>query len=215
VNSQKINYQPFNASASASGFNGISTNCALNMVSMFMILTPRYAQQLTCFPNPFYHNFQLAVGNRRFPDKLCRTFGPEFFQLQLASSDFDSLFACNDSFENSVCVEKVRDGRIIKAPTDLSNFVVGMSCERAGGDDIFFDGMDSHNALVNVQLFGGPAFPNADPYYSSTAVPPVPLLFTLQETIWQFNSTNGGACFYHISYEGEEMFKLKTLESST
>jgi hypothetical protein len=214
VNAQKINYQPFNASAGATGFNGISTNVSLNMTTMFMILCPRLGQQLTCMPNPMYQNFQLAVGNRRFPDKPCRTFGPEFFQLQLDHSDFDSLFPCNDMFENSICVERVKDGKIIKAHTDLSNFVAGFQCERSGANDTFFDGMDSHNALVNIQLFGGPAFP-VDPYFNPTNPPPVPLLFTLQETIWQFNSINGGNCVYHVSYDGAEMFNIRTVASTT
>jgi hypothetical protein len=117
-------------------------------------------------------------------------------------------------FENSICVERVKDGKILKAHTDLTNFAAGFSCERSGSNDIYFDGMDSHNALVNIQLFGNPAF-SVDVYYNATNPPPVPLLFTLQETIWQFNSNGGGSCTYHVTYEGTEMFTVRTVASST
>jgi hypothetical protein len=76
--------------------------------------------------------------------------------------------------------------------------------------------MDSHNALVNVQLFGGPIDPNHDPYVDpSKGATPNPLLFTLQETIFKFTSRNGGSCEYFTTYEGESMFKTETVASQT
>jgi hypothetical protein len=215
VNSEKINFQPFNAPATPSGFNGISTNISLNMCSMFMVLCPKLPAQVTCFPNPHYKNFQLAVGNRRFPDKPCTTLGPEFFQLQLDQSDFDSLFPCNDSFENSMTLSKIVRDTIVKPYTDCSSFVAGFSCERAGADEWFFDGMDSHNALVNIQLFGSPIDSQHDVYAPSGSNPPPPLLFTLQEAIFKFTSHNGGAVEYFTTYEGETMFKTETTASQT
>jgi hypothetical protein len=183
---------------------------------MFMVCCPRYGLQLTCFPNPHYKNFQLAVGNRRFPDKPCTTLGPEFFQLQLDQSDFDSIFQCNDDFENSITVEKIKNGKLIKPYTDCSSFVAGFSCERSGADDTYFDGMDSHNALINVQLFGGPIDSNNDVYVNPTDAPtPVPLLFTLQETIFKFTSRGGGTCDYYTSYDGETMFKAENVAANT
>jgi hypothetical protein len=181
---------------------------------MFMVLCPRLAGQVTCFPNPHYKNFQLAVGNRRFPDKPCTTLGPEFFQLQLDQSDFDSIFPCNDSFENSITVSKLAQDQIVKPYTDCSSFVAGFACERSGTDDTYFDGMDSHNALVNIQLFSSPIDPNHDVYVSGSVSTPPPLLFTLQETIFRFTAHNGGSVDYFTTYEGETMFKAETVAAS-
>jgi hypothetical protein len=215
VNSEKINFQPFNASTTQAGFNGISTNVSLNMCTMFMILCPRIAAQSTCFPNPHYTNFQLAVGNRRFPDKPCCTLGPEFFQLQLDQSDFDSIFPCNDAFENSITVSKIRNKKVIKPYTDCTSFVAGFSCEREGYDATYFDGMDSHNAIVNIQLFGAPIDTATDVYWDKDSIPPAPLLFTLQETIFKFTALNGGTVDYFTTYEGESMFKAQTVAALT
>jgi hypothetical protein len=136
--------------------------------------------------------------------------------MQLDQSDFDDMFACNDSFENSLAIEKVKDGKIIKPHTDTSSFVAGFQCERSGADDIFFDGIDSHNALVSIQLFGAPADPGHDVYVNPTEGPtPVPILFTLQEAIWAFNSVRGGICNYFVTYDSTKMFQIATVDKSS
>jgi hypothetical protein len=79
---------------------------------------------------------------------------------------------------------------------------------------LIFDGMDSHNALVNIQLFGSPIDPNHDVYVSGSVSTPPPLLFTLQETIFRFTAHNGGSVDYFTTYEGETMFKAETVAAS-
>jgi hypothetical protein len=134
----------------------------------------------------------------------------------LDQSDFDSLFPCNDEFENSITVTKIKSDSFFKPYTDCSSFVAGFSCERSGADDTYFDGMDNHNALVNIQLFGGPIDPNHDVYVDPTkGNTPPPLLFTLQETIFKFTARNGGTCEYFTTYEGETMFKTETVAINT
>jgi hypothetical protein len=109
------------------------------MVTDFLLLFPRNAQQLTCFENPMYQNFQLVVQNRRFPDKSCTTFGPLFYQVQLDASDFDSLFPCSDEYEDSLTVETTTATTKLNPYTDVTSFTMIFQCERSGADEMFFD----------------------------------------------------------------------------
>jgi hypothetical protein len=206
VMGQKLIMQPFNSGPTKNGFSGTTCNLTLNMTTDFLLLFPKYAQQLTCFENPMYQNFQLVVANRRFPDKTVTTFGPVFYQLQLDASDFDSMFPASEEYEDSLTVRKNNETMILKPYTDTTSFNICFQCERSGADEIFFDGMDSKGSIVSAQLFGNPIHPNADVYYSDSAKPPPPILFTNQDTIWAFSSVNDGSCDYFTTYQGAIMF---------
>ena len=217
VCAQKVEVNQFPSGPEASGLR-TSMNVRFNHATDINILHPTDSRQRTVFRNIMHDNYQVQIGNRRFPEQLCSTISPQFHEMQIQASDFDSIFEANDEYEHSLTdamlVENT-DGTVsqLQPYTDNTSFVPLFQLEREGnGNELWFDGINSQNEKVEINsrpIFAG----KADVYYQGNSTPS-PLLCTCYDTYWIFRIVDGKASAQYITaHTYDEAFADPSLES--
>ena len=185
VAAQKVEIFQFPQGAESTGLRA-SMNVNFNHTTDVYLLFPRDSRHRTIFTNICYDNLQLQIGSQRLPEQLVSTVSPQFHEIQIQNSDFDSIFPASEEWEHSLTDTRTDGTTILRPITDDSSFVVAYSLERDSGgglnESLWFDGK---NAITEkVELTGRPLYSNIDVYYSQTAPPPPPLMATCCDSYW-------------------------------
>ena len=147
---------------------GVTYDAVMNHTTDIEILHPMTTAHYTVFRNIMAQNYQVRVGQRNFPNQnTLNTVGPEFHEMMIDASDFDSIFESNDSYEHSLSDELTDGTRWISSRTDNTSFVPIFRLERdSNGNDVWFDGVNNHS--IDVEIKCNPMYSNYNPY-SATA----------------------------------------------
>ncbi|KAA6321522.1 MAG: hypothetical protein EZS28_054546, partial [Streblomastix strix] len=195
VPSQRVEALTFPTCATTTGIR-TSQNIPLSHVTDLCLLFPKDARATTCYENPCYHNMQVTTCGRNFPDMPMNTLDQQFFQMQLNASNLDLLFEATDEFEDALTTPRNTASRRLNPHTDLTSFMITLQCERNSNGALTFDGLDTNNQNVSVELRGGPIYQGeTDCYYNVDLMgkrPPPPILCTIHDTFWLFGPANGG-----------------------
>ncbi|KAA6401439.1 MAG: hypothetical protein EZS28_003037 [Streblomastix strix] len=208
VPSQRVKVWSFPTSATTTGIR-TSQNIPLYNVTDLWLLFPKDARATTCYENPCYHNIQVTTCGRNFPDMPMNTLDQQFFQIQLNASNLDLLFEATDEFEDALITPRNAASRRLNPHTDLTSFMITLQCERNSNGALTFDGLDTNNQNVSVELRGGPIYQgDTDCYYNVDLMGKRPLpsiLCTMHDTFWLFGPANGGSCVYDVNNSFDEV----------
>ncbi|KAA6365243.1 MAG: hypothetical protein EZS28_039230 [Streblomastix strix] len=208
VPSQRVEAWSFPTSATTTGIR-TSQNIPLSHVTDLCLLFPKDARATTCYENPCYHNMQVTTCGRNFPDMPMNTLDQQFFQMQLNASNLDLLFEASDEFEDALTTPRNTASRRLNPHTDLTSFMITLQCERNSNGALTFDGLDTNNQNVSLELRGGPIYQGeTDCYYNVDLMgkrPPPPILCTIHDTFWLFGPAKGGTCVYDVNNTFDEV----------
>ncbi|KAA6380703.1 MAG: hypothetical protein EZS28_023768, partial [Streblomastix strix] len=208
VPSQRVEAWSFPTSATTTGIR-TSQNIPLSHVTDLCLLFPKDARATTCYENPCYHNMQVTTCGRNFPDMPINTLDQQFFQMQLNASNLDLLFEATDEFEDALTTTRNTASRRLNPHTDLTSFMITLQCERNSNGALTFDGLDTNDQNVSVELRGAPIYQGeTDCYYNVDLMgkrPPPPILCTIHDTFWLFGPANGGTCVYDVNNTFDEV----------
>ncbi|KAA6397236.1 MAG: hypothetical protein EZS28_007234 [Streblomastix strix] len=208
VPSQRVEAWSFPTSATTTGIR-TSQNIPLSHVTDVCLLFPKDARATTCYENPCYHNMQVTTCGRNFPDMPMNTLDQQFFQMQLNASNLYLLFEVTDEFEDALTTPRNTASRRLNPHTDLTSFMITLQYERNSNGALTFDGLDTNNQNVSVELRGGPIYQGeTDCYYNVDLmgkIPPPPILCTIHDTFWLFGPANGGTCVYDVNNTFDEV----------
>ncbi|KAA6382885.1 MAG: hypothetical protein EZS28_021589 [Streblomastix strix] len=175
----------------------------------FCLLFPIDTKATTCYENPCYQNMQVTTCGRNFPDMPMNTLNQQFFQLQLNASNLDLLFEDTDEFEDALTTQRNTATRRLNPHIDLTSFLITLQCERNSNGALTFDGLDTQNQNISVELREAPIYQRAtDSYYNvdtSGKRPPPPILYTIHDTFWLFSPAAGGSCIYDTNHSFHEV----------
>ncbi|KAA6361530.1 MAG: hypothetical protein EZS28_042943 [Streblomastix strix] len=202
VPAQRVEAWSFPTSATSTGIR-TSQNIPLSHVTDLYLLFSKDARATTCYENPCYHNMQVTTCGRNFPDMPMNTLDQQFFQMQLNATNLDLLFEATDEFEDALTTSRNTASRRLNPHTDLTSFMITLQCERNSNGALTFDGLNTNNQNVSVELRGGPIDQGEiDCYYNVDLLgkrPPPPILCTIHDTFWLFGPANGGSCVYDVT----------------
>ncbi|KAA6389569.1 MAG: hypothetical protein EZS28_014905 [Streblomastix strix] len=122
--------------------------------------------------------------------------------MQLNADNLDLLFEATDEFEDALTTPRNAASRRLNTHTDLTSFMITLQCERNSYDALTFDGLNTQNQNVLIELREVPIYQgDTDCYYSvnlmgKRQLPPI--LCTIHDTFWLFGPTNGGSCVYDV-----------------
>ncbi|KAA6354012.1 MAG: hypothetical protein EZS28_050461 [Streblomastix strix] len=143
---------------------------------------------------------QVTTCGRNFPDMPMNTLDQQFFQMQLNASNLDLLFEAIDEFEDALTTPRNIASRGLNPHTDLTSFMIILQCERNSNGALTFDGLDTNNQNVSVELRGGPIYQgDTDCYYNIDLMgkrPSLRTLCTIHDTFWLFGPANRGSSVY-------------------
>ena len=212
---QRVERYSFHSAPDSNG--GIQTDVNLRMrrVTDVNVLMPTNALQRTVYCNPALENFQLLIGNVRYPDQLVDTTSAEFFESQIQSTDFDSFFEATDSFEHSLTDCRTSEDGFRNPVTDDTSFCPIFSLERANAGELIFDGRNDYE--VKVEITGRPKYTSYNIYPKSdeaTSAPP-PALCCCSDTYWIFRLVDGGIpnCQYVVEYDYDQAYANPNIEA--
>ncbi|KAA6362895.1 MAG: hypothetical protein EZS28_041580 [Streblomastix strix] len=131
--------------------------------------------------------------------------------MQLNASNLDLLFEATDEFEDALTTPGNTASRRLNPHTDLTSFMTTLQCERNSNGTLTFDGLDTNNQNVLVELRGGPIYQgDTDCYYNVDLMgkrTPPPILCTIHDTFWLFGPANGGSCVYDVTNTFDEVIR--------
>ena len=156
IPSQQLDYNAFPTAPTAAGVQG-TMNSPLSNITSITVVFPKHANDYTCFDNPIYHNLQLTINGKNYPDEPVSTLGARFLQYQLVASELDGGIQCTKEFEDSLTMPKNKDDgtRYKNTLSDASSFMLNIQTERSRGGYLF-DGLDSNGQNVPIQIRGQP-----------------------------------------------------------
>ena len=212
VCAQRVERYSFHSGADASQLS-TDVNIRMRRATDVYVLMPINSLQRTVFSNPALTNYQLLIGNVRYPDQLVSTTSPEFFQLQIQSTDFDSFFEATDEYEHSLTDSRNSSSGLRNPTTDDTSFVPIFSLERANAGELTFDGIDAQD--VKVEITGRPLYPSYNIYPPSTmTVTPPPMLCVCSDTYWLFRIVDGIPVAQYITeFSYEEAYQNPSLQA--
>ena len=176
---------------SGPGPDGLRTNLSfrINHCTDFEILHPTNSKQRTIFRNIMHDNYVVQIGNIRYPEQLVSTISPEYHEMMIQASDFDSVFVANDEYEHSLTDPRTDGENILKPTTDNTSWVPIFQTERSGsGSEMWFDGIDYPN--VKVEINTRPLYATSDVYYQGSGTP-APIFCATSEAYWIFRLIDG------------------------
>ncbi|KAA6401636.1 MAG: hypothetical protein EZS28_002839 [Streblomastix strix] len=208
VPAQRVETWPFPISATLTRIR-TSQNIPLSHVTDFVLLFPKDTKCITCFENPCYQNMQLMTCGRSFPDMPMNTIDQQFFQLQRNVNNLDLLFEATDEFENALTTPGNTATRRLNAHTDLTSFMISLQCKRNSNGTLTFDGLDTMNQNISIELFGALIYQGVTDNYQNVDIngkrPPPPILCTVHDTFWLFSPNHGGSCYYDTTHSFNEV----------
>ncbi|KAA6391359.1 MAG: hypothetical protein EZS28_013112, partial [Streblomastix strix] len=123
--------------------------------------------------------------------------------------NLDLLFEATDEFEDALTTPRNAASRRLNHHTDLTSFMITFQCERNSNSALTFDGLDTNNQNVSVELRVAPIYQgDTDCYYIVDLMgkrPPPPILCTIYDTFWPFGPANGGTCVYDVNNTFDEV----------
>jgi hypothetical protein len=187
-----------------------NTNITMKKVTDFMVLFPKYAQDITCYENPMLNNLYLTYNARNYPAKSVSTIGQVFFSQQLDAGDF-TLFnrEMTDELEDSLTLPLADKDRRLNPTTDTTSFVWCVPVQRSSAGSCF-DGLDSNGIAKPIALHGnaiyqGPLNTYYMPIPNNPHHPPAPNLVTVHLAFWVMNSSGRGQCRYETNRTLDEI----------
>lgn len=201
IPSQQLDYNAFPTAPTASGVQG-TMNSPLSNITSITVVFPKHANDYTCFDNPIYHNLQLTINGKNYPDEPVSTLGARFLQYQLVASELDGGIQCTKEFEDSLTMPKNKDDgtRYKNTLSDASSFMLNIQTERSRGGYLF-DGLDSNGQNVPIQIRGQPIHSgDGDTYFNCDETgknhPPPPQVFFCRDTYFTVDIHDG--LVYHL-----------------
>ena len=191
--SQNINYLPFSTGASSSQLF-VNQQTYLNNTTDFIITFPRTQHEVTVLKNPMLQDLSLTVMNRKYPEMPLDTTTERFAQMMINASD-SYLMAPNREYVQSVSMYRTDEQGTITPNEDLTSFVCTLKVERPSAMGMICDGLDSKGEQISVRLSAKPKYNNVNDQYCATNPPP-PVLYTVNDSYFIFNSRDGGECIY-------------------
>ncbi|KAA6403097.1 MAG: hypothetical protein EZS28_001375 [Streblomastix strix] len=208
VTAQRVEVWSLLTSATTTGIR-TSQNIPFSHVTDLSLLFPKDARATTCYENPCYHNMQVTACGRNFFDKPMNTLNQQFFQMQLNVSNFDLLFEATDEFEVALTIQRNAASRRLNPHIDLTSFMITLQCERNSNGALTFDGLDTQNQNVSVQLSGVQIYQNdTNCNYNVDLMgkrPPPFILCAIHDNFWLFGPANGGSYVYNANNSFDEM----------
>jgi len=211
IPAQKILMYPFTQAMTSTGLKS-SQNIPLSHVTDFMVIFPKYSQQVTCWENPMLQNLQLNVLSSNYPFKPVSTIGPNWVQMQLQAADLASFnLEATEEYENSLVVPRANEKQRLVPDTDLTSFVAIFPVERNSGAGLYFDGLDTNGQNTSVEIRGNPIYGGSlDTYYNvdtDNNHPPAPILALVQDTYWIFDARPNRIALYEVSREFNDVIQ--------
>ena len=201
IPSQQLDYNAFPTAPTAAGVQG-TMNSPLSNITSITVVFPKHANDYTCFDNPIYHNLQLTINGKNYPDEPVSTLGARFLQYQLVASELDGGIQCTKEFEDSLTMPKNKDDgtRYKNTLSDASSFMLNIQTERSRGGYLF-DGLDSNVQNVPIQIRGQPIHSgDGDTYFNCDETgknhPPPPQVFFCRDTYFTVDIHDG--LVYHL-----------------
>ena len=201
IPSQQLDYNAFPTAPTAAGVQG-TMNSPLSNITSITVVFPKHANDYTCFDNPIYHNLQLTINGKNYPDEPVSTLGARFLQYQLVASELDGGIQCTKEFEDSLTMPKNKDDgtRYKNTLSDASSFMLNIQTERSRGGYLF-DGLDSNGQNVPIQIRGQPIHSgDGDTYFNCDETgqnhPPPPQVFFCRDTYFTLDIHDG--LVYHL-----------------
>ncbi|KAA6366575.1 MAG: hypothetical protein EZS28_037898, partial [Streblomastix strix] len=121
----------------------------------------------------FYGNRPFVVPSQRveawsFPTSATTTGIRTSQNIPLSHvTDLYLLFEATDEFEDGLTIPRNTASRRLNPHTDLTSFMITLQCERNSNGALTFDGLDTNNQNVSVELRGGPIYQGeTDCYYN-------------------------------------------------
>ena len=201
IPSQQLDYNAFPTAPTAAGVQG-TMNSPLSNITSITVVFPKHANDYTCFDNPIYHNLQLTINGKNYPDEPVSTLGARFLQYQLVASELNGGIQCTKEFEDSLTMPKNKDDgtRYKNTLSDASSFMLNIQTERSRGGYLF-DGLDSNGQNVPIQIRGQPIHSgDGDTYFNCDETgqnhPPPPQVFFCRDTYFTVDIHDG--LVYHL-----------------
>ena len=201
IPSQQLDYNAFPTAPTAAGVQG-TMNSPLSNITSITVVFPKHANDYTCFDNPIYHNLQLTINGKNYPDEPVSTLGARFLQYQLVASELDGGIQCTKEFEDSLTMPKNKDDgtRYKNTLSDASSFMLNIQTERSRGGYLY-DGLDSNGQNVPIQIRGQPIHSgDGDTYFNCDETgqnhPPPPQVFFCRDTYFTVDIHDG--LVYHL-----------------
>ena len=194
--------------------SGIRSSMSLrfNRTTDCELLMPTNSLQRTVFRNPCLEDFQVMIGQLRYPSQLISTISPEYHAQVIMASDFDSIFEASDEFEHSI-TDPLTDGeRTLKPTTDNTCFVPIIQTERngSGGVSLWTDGVSGYQ---KIELNGRPVYATQNVYYNGPNSP-APIIALTSDSYWIFRIIDGKPnCQYVIQSDLIEATNNPAIES--
>lgn len=193
---QKVHQVPFKQSAGASSMN-LTENTSLNNTTDFVFTFPRHVNETTISKNPMMKGMYMYVLGRQYPPATLNTTSAAFAAMMLGASDLEEGNA-DEEYANSLLVPRANSDNIIKPLTDLTSFLTTIKVERPSAMGLIFDGLDTKGSQTSIKLYGNPIIEGQynDYYPEGGDQPPPPIMYTINDSFFMFNSRNGGQCLY-------------------
>jgi hypothetical protein len=205
IPSQKLDYFAFPHQPNQSGINS-SINAPLTNCSFISFMFPRNSNDKTVFENIMYHDIQVTIQNRNYPDESVTSIGARFLQLQLVASELDGSIEPTAEYERSLTEEKNRNNeareRKVNSTGDTTSFMLNIQLERSGAG-YCYDGIDTNGQNVSIQIHGRPIVEGYnDTYYNymtsydtsgvmTFAHPVPPEAWICRECYWEIDTKHG------------------------
>ena len=176
------------------------------------LLMPTDSRQRTVFRNPCLDDFQIMIGQNRYPNQLISTLSPEYHEQQVQASDFDTIFEANDEWEHSITDPLTNGEQTLKPTTDNTCFVAIIQTERNGanGNSLWSDGISGNQ---KVEINGKPIYPTQNVYYNGPNSPS-PIMALTSDSFFLFRIIDGKPNMqYAINSTFNQAWENPTLES--
>ena len=189
---QNVNFLPYTTSATSTGLF-VTQQCYLNNTTDFIITFPRTENEITVMKNPMLKEFRLTTMNVDFPELALDFTSPRFVEIMMKASD-QEYSKPRREYAQSLTVPREIEGNALTSAEDLTSFMVTLHVERPSAYGMIQDGIDSGGQQVSVRLKATPLYNNTGSYCNSN--PPPPVLYTVNDAAFLFNSQDGGRCLY-------------------
>ena len=189
---QNVNFLPYTTSATSNGLF-VTQQTYLNNTTDFVITFPTTENEITVLKNPMLKEFRLTTMNVDFPELALDFSSPRFVEIMMKASD-QEYSKPRREYAQSLTVPREIDGSQLTPAEDLTSFMVTLHVERPSAYGMIQDGIDSEGQQVSVRLKATPLYNNDDSYCNSS--PPPPVLYTVNDAAFLFNSQDGGRCLY-------------------
>ncbi|KAA6398158.1 MAG: hypothetical protein EZS28_006316 [Streblomastix strix] len=124
-------------------------------------------------------------------------------------SNLGLLFEATDEFEDALTTPRNTASRRLNPHIDLTSFMITLQCEHNSNGVLIFDGLDTQNQNVSVELREAPIYQgNIDCYYNVDLMgrrQPPPILCPIHDTFWLFGPANGGSSVYDVNNTFDEV----------